>query len=44
MEQYAGSNALPRYRYCVIRFTLVYCKDLPDGRVKDYDNLELRNL
>lgn len=44
MEQYAKSNFLPHYRNCVICFTLVYCKDLPDRRVKDYDNLELKQL
>lgn len=44
MEQYAKSNSLPRYRHCVICFALVYCKDLPDRRVKDYDNLELKQL
>ena len=44
MEQYAKSNLLPRYRHCVICFALVYCKDLPDRRVKDYDNLELKQL
>ena len=44
MEQYAKSNPLPRYWHCVICFALVYCKDLPDRRVKDYDNLELKQL
>lgn len=44
MEQYVKNNPLPHYRNCVICFTLVYCKDLPDRRVKDYDNLELKQL
>ena len=44
MEQYAKSNPLPCFRHCVICFALVYCKDLPDRRVKDYDNLELKQL
>ena len=44
MQQYAQSNPLPRLQHCVICFSHVYCKDLPDRRVRDYDNLELKQF
>ena len=44
LDQYISGNPIPRFKHCVICFALVYCKDLPDRRVKDYDNLELKQL
>lgn len=44
LDQYSKGNPLPRFQHCVVCFSLVYCKDLPDRRVKDYDNLELKQF
>ena len=35
---------MPRLRHCVVCFSHVYCKDLPLQRVRDYDNLELKQF
>ena len=35
---------MPRFRHCVVCFSHVYCKDLSDRRVRDYDNLELKQF
>ena len=40
MSQYAKSHPLPRLQHCVVCFSHVYCQDLPQRRVRDYDNLE----
>lgn len=42
LRQYAKSNPLPRLDHCVICFSHVYSKELPSRRVRDYDNLELK--
>lgn len=44
LGQYAKSNPLPRLQHCVICFSHIYCKDLPERRVRDYDNLELKQF
>lgn len=44
MEQYARENTLPHYRDCVVCFTQVYDQSLPTRRVRDYDNLEEKQL
>lgn len=44
LDQYISGNPIPRFQHCVVCFDLVYCKDLPERRVKDYDNLELKQL
>lgn len=44
MQQYAQSHPLPKLEHCVICFSHVYCKDLPERRVRDYDNLELKQF
>ena len=44
LSQYAKSNPMPRLRHCVVCFSLVYNRDLPERRVRDYDNLELKQL
>ena len=38
LSQYAKSNPMPRLRHCVVCFSLVYNRDLPERRVRDYDN------
>lgn len=44
LSQYVKSHPLPTLQHCVICFTHVYCRDLPDRRVRDYDNLELKQF
>ena len=44
LDQYIRSHPIPRFRHCVVCFALIYCRDLPGRRVKDYDNLELKQL
>ena len=44
LSQYAKSNPMPRLRHCVVCFSLVYNRDLPERRVRDYDNLELKQF
>ena len=34
----------PRLQHCVVCFSHVYCQDLPKRRVRDYDNLELKQF
>lgn len=42
LEGYSRQNALPRFSHCVVCFAHIYCQDLPERRVRDYDNLELK--
>ena len=42
LEQYVKSHAVRRFRDCVVCFSHVYCQDLPERRVRDYDNLEVK--
>ena len=44
LSQYAEHHNLPRYHHCVVCFSHIYCRDLPDRRVRDYDNLELKRF
>lgn len=44
LSQYAKSHPMPRLRHCVICFSHIYCKDLPTRRIRDYDNLELKQF
>jgi len=44
MSQYTRSHPLPRLQHCVVCFSHIYCKDLPRRRVRDYDNLELKQF
>ena len=44
LSQYTKSNPMPRMRHCVVCFSLVYNRDLPERRVRDYDNLELKQF
>lgn len=44
ISQYARSHPLPRLQHCVVCFSHVYCQDLPKRRVRDYDNLELKQF
>ena len=44
MTQYAKEHPMPRLQHCVVCFSHVYCQDLPKRRVRDYDNLELKQF
>lgn len=44
LERYAKESTLPHFKECVVCFTQVYDQDLPTRRVRDYDNLEEKQL
>ncbi|MDD4509901.1 MAG: DUF6100 family protein [Oscillospiraceae bacterium] len=44
LSGYADSHTLPKFTHCVVCFSHIYCRDLPARRVRDYDNLELKQL
>lgn len=44
LSQYAKSHPMPQFQHCVVCFSHVYCQKLPERRVRDYDNLELKQL
>ena len=44
LSQYASTHSMPCLQHCVVCFSHVYCRDLPDRRVRDYDNLELKQF
>ena len=44
LSQYSDSHRLPRYKQCVVCFSHIYSRELPARRVRDYDNLELKQL
>lgn len=44
LTSYAKGHLLPRYRDCMLCYTHIYAKDLPDRRIRDYDNLELKRI
>lgn len=44
LSQYADAHALPRFEHCVVCFSHIYSEELPLRRIRDYDNLELKQL
>lgn len=44
LERYSRSHPMPQFHHCVICFSHVYCQDLPERRVRDYDNLEQKQF
>ncbi len=44
LSKYSEDNPLPKYRHCVVCFSHVYSHDLPTRRIRDYDNLELKQI
>ena len=44
LSQYAKGHPMPQFRHCVVCFSHVYCHEQPERRVRDYDNLELKQL
>ena len=35
---------MPRYEHCVVCFSSIYSQEVPERRVRDYDNLEWKQL
>ena len=44
LSQYAKEHPMPRYEHCVVCFSSIYSHELPERRVRDYDNLEWKQL
>ena len=44
LSSYATNHKLPRFEQCVVCFSSIYDKELPLRRVRDYDNLELKQI
>ena len=44
LSQYAKDHPMPQFRHCVVCFSHVYCHEQPERRVRDYDNLQLKQL
>ena len=44
LSQYSDSNRLPKFQQCVVCFSHVYSEKFRNRRVRDYDNLELKQL
>ena len=44
LTQYARGHPLPRFRHCLIAFSHIYDQELPERRIRDYDNLELKQI
>ena len=44
LSQYAETHDIPKYRHCVVCFSHIYGRDLPTRRIRDYDNLELKQI
>ena len=44
LSKYAQTHTLPKFRHCVVCFSHIYSRELSPNRVRDYDNLELKQL
>lgn len=44
LSQYAKTNPMPQLQHCVICFSHIYDRELPGRRIRDYDNLELKQF
>jgi hypothetical protein len=44
LDQYADAHPMPKYRHCVVCFSHIYNRELPNRRIRDYDNLELKQI
>ena len=42
ISQYVKTHTMPKMQHCVVCFSHVYNRDLPERRIRDYDNLELK--
>jgi len=44
LSQYSDSHPLKRFKHCVVCFSHIYSEDFPKRNIRDYDNLELKQL
>lgn len=44
LSQYADNHLLPKFSHCVVCFSHIYSKEFPISHIRDYDNLELKQL
>ena len=44
LEEYEKEHPLPRFRSCAVCFLHIFDRSLPSRRVRDYDNLECKQL
>ena len=44
LDRYFKGHPAIRFEHCVVCFTHIYDRELPDRRVRDYDNLELKQF
>lgn len=44
LENYVRQHQMPRYEHCVVCFSHVYAQAQAERRVRDYDNLELKQF
>lgn len=44
MGVFAAKHQMPRMGHCVICFSHIYDRKLPERRVRDYDNIEMKKL
>lgn len=44
LSKYAQTHTLLKFRHCVVSFSHIYSRELSPNRVRDYDNLELKQL
>ncbi len=44
LARYKDDHMLPMYNQCVVCFCHIYDKALPESRIRDYDNIEMKAL
>jgi len=44
LDRYADAHPVPKFRHCVVCFSHIYNQELPSRHVRDYDNLELKQI
>lgn len=44
LTRYTKTNTCKRFNECVVCICLVYNKEMPERRVRDYDNIELKHI
>lgn len=44
LSSYMSNHSVPRFRECVVCFSHIYDRELSTRRVRDYDNLELKQI
>jgi hypothetical protein len=44
LKNYADKNPLPKYKHCVVCFSHIYNRELSSRRIRDHDNIELKEI